>query len=71
MLSAYMRPTDIIECMAVSDNVVNAAFDSPSSLASQVDTFVDMLTYTARPLSHWSLPAQRYEHAYHGRDQGS
>ena len=45
------------------DDVVNAAFDKPSSLASQVDTFVDMLTYTARPVSHWSLPAQKYQHA--------
>ena len=53
--------------MAVSDNVVNAAFDEPSSLASQVDTFVDMLTYTARPVSHWSLPAQKYQHSTFGR----
>ena len=49
------------------DDVVNAAFDKPSSLASQVDTFVDMLTYTARPVSHWSLPARKYQHSTLGR----
>ncbi|TFK93977.1 mannose-6-phosphate isomerase [Polyporus arcularius HHB13444] len=65
-IHAYLEG-DIIECMAISDNVVNAAFDSPDSLASQVDTFVDMLTYTARPVSHWSLPAQKYEHSKPGR----
>ncbi|RPD61165.1 mannose-6-phosphate isomerase [Lentinus tigrinus ALCF2SS1-7] len=65
-IHAYLEG-DIIECMAVSDNVVNAAFDEPSSLASQVDTFVNMLTYTARPVSHWSLPAQKYQHAKSGR----
>lgn len=53
--------------MAVSDNVVNAAFDSPESLASQVGTFVDMLTYTARPVSHWSLPREAYPHSREGR----
>ncbi|KAI1797282.1 mannose-6-phosphate isomerase [Ganoderma leucocontextum] len=61
---AYMEG-DIIECMAVSDNVVNAAFDSPPSLAPQVDTFTNMLTCTSRPASHWALPAQRYQK---GRD---
>ncbi|KAI0710117.1 mannose-6-phosphate isomerase [Earliella scabrosa] len=65
-IHAYLEG-DIIECMAVSDNVVNAAFDSPDSLASQVDTFVDMLTYTARPPSHWALPAQKYQHSQLGR----
>ncbi|KAI0635738.1 mannose-6-phosphate isomerase [Trametes polyzona] len=63
---AYLEG-DIIECMAVSDNVVNAAFDAPESLASQVDTFVDMLTYTARPVSHWSLPREPYPHSREGR----
>ncbi|KAI9000508.1 mannose-6-phosphate isomerase [Trametes punicea] len=59
---AYLEG-DIIECMAVSDNVVNAAFDSPETLASQINTFVDMLTYTARPVSHWSLPREAYQHS--------
>ncbi|TBU32588.1 mannose-6-phosphate isomerase [Dichomitus squalens] len=59
---AYLEG-DIIECMATSDNVVNAAFDSPESLAPQVDTFIDMLSYTARQASHWALPAQGYQHS--------
>ncbi|KAI0649334.1 mannose-6-phosphate isomerase [Trametes meyenii] len=63
---AYLEG-DIIECMAVSDNVVNAAFDSPDSLASQIGTFVDMLTYTARPTSHWALPREAYPHSRKGR----
>ncbi|KAI0787856.1 mannose-6-phosphate isomerase [Fomes fomentarius] len=65
-IHAYLEG-DIIECMAVSDNVVNAAFDSPSSLAPQVETFVNMLTYTARPVSHWTLPAQKYGNSQLGR----
>ncbi|KAJ8473188.1 hypothetical protein ONZ51_g8024 [Trametes cubensis] len=63
---AYLEG-DIIECMATSDNVVNAAFDAPESLASQVQTFVDMLTYTARPVSHWALPREAYPHSREGR----
>ncbi|KAI0360054.1 mannose-6-phosphate isomerase [Trametes cingulata] len=65
-IHAYLEG-DIIECMAISDNVVNAAFDSPDSLASQISTFVDMLTYTARPVSHWSLPREPYQHSKEGR----
>ncbi|KAI0749491.1 mannose-6-phosphate isomerase [Daedaleopsis nitida] len=64
-IHAYLEG-DIIECMAISDNVVNAAFDDPSTLAPQIDTFVDMLTYTARPVSHWDLPAQKYEQGRRG-----
>ncbi len=63
----FWPPSDIIECMAVSDNVVNAAFDSPSSLAPQVETFLNMLTYTARPVSHWTLPAHKYGNSQLGR----
>ncbi|KAI0329097.1 mannose-6-phosphate isomerase [Cubamyces sp. BRFM 1775] len=63
---AYLEG-DIIECMAISDNVVNAAFDAPESLASQVKTFVEMLTYTARPVSHWALPREAYSHSREGR----
>lgn len=47
--------------MAISDNAVNAGFDSPSSLAPQVDTFAKALTFTARTASHWALPAQSYQ----------
>ncbi|KAH9856537.1 mannose-6-phosphate isomerase [Lenzites betulinus] len=63
---AYLEG-DIIECMAVSDNVVNAAFDAPETLAPQVSTFVDMLTYTARPAAHWALPRAAYAHSGEGR----
>ncbi|CDO75789.1 hypothetical protein BN946_scf184934.g4 [Trametes cinnabarina] len=62
---AYLEG-DIVECMAVSDNVVNAAFDSPDALASQITTFVNMLTYTARPVSHWALPREPYPHSREG-----
>ncbi|KAH9840871.1 RmlC-like cupin domain-containing protein [Rhodofomes roseus] len=63
---AYLEG-DIIECMAISDNVLNAAFSPPSELAAQIPIFVDMLTYTARPAGHWALPATRYAHGLHGR----
>ncbi|EIW57378.1 mannose-6-phosphate isomerase [Trametes versicolor FP-101664 SS1] len=63
---AYLEG-DIIECMAISDNVVNAAFDAPKSLAPQISTFVEMLTYTARPVSHWALPREPYPHSREGR----
>lgn len=53
--------------MAISDNVVNAAFDAPKSLAPQISTFVEMLTYTARPVSHWALPREPYPHSRDGR----
>ncbi len=51
--------SDIIECMAVSDNVLNAAFVPPSS--RNTTTFVNSLTYTSRPASHWSLPSTPYK----------
>ena len=57
----YRDSLDIIECMTISDNVLNAAFDSPSSLVPQVDIFANALTFTARPASHWALPAQSYQ----------
>jgi len=55
---AYLEG-DIIECMAVSDNVLNAAFVPPSS--RNTSTFVNSLTYTSRPASHWSLPSTPYK----------
>lgn len=58
---------DIIECMAVSDNVFNAAFAPPAELAAQVPVFVEMLTYTARPAERWALRAKPYERAGRGR----
>ncbi|OBZ74466.1 Mannose-6-phosphate isomerase [Grifola frondosa] len=57
---AYLEG-DIIECMAVSDNVLNAAFSPPDSLKSQLPTFLEMLTYTSRPVSHWALSCEEYE----------
>ncbi|TFY59778.1 hypothetical protein EVJ58_g5567 [Rhodofomes roseus] len=56
---AYLEG-DIIECMAISDNVLNAAFSPPSELAAQIPIFVEMLTYTARPAGHWALPADAF-----------
>ncbi|KLO08020.1 mannose-6-phosphate isomerase [Schizopora paradoxa] len=55
---AYLEG-DIIECMAVSDNVLNAAFVPPDS--RNTSTFVNSLTYTSRPPSHWSLPQTPYK----------
>jgi mannose-6-phosphate isomerase len=56
--NAHSYFTDIIECMAVSDNVVNSAFVPPEE--RDVKTFVDMLTYTSREPSHWSLPQKPF-----------
>ncbi|EPT00566.1 hypothetical protein FOMPIDRAFT_20241, partial [Fomitopsis schrenkii] len=58
---------DIIECMALSDNVVNAAFAPPGELAAQLPVFVEMLTYTARPAAHWALPPTPYARSVRGR----
>lgn len=56
---------DIIECMAVSDNVLNAAF-VPSETRN-TSTFINSLTYTARPPSHWSLPPKPYKKSKTGK----
>ncbi|PCH42743.1 mannose-6-phosphate isomerase [Wolfiporia cocos MD-104 SS10] len=63
---AYLEG-DIIECMAISDNVLNSAFSPPEEVKQQIPTFVDMLTYTARPVTHWALPAQPYQGSAHKR----
>ncbi|KAI0944196.1 hypothetical protein AcW1_001956 [Taiwanofungus camphoratus] len=58
---------DIIECMAVSDNVLNAAFAPPAERAQHVPAFVAALTCTARPPAHWALrpsPCPRAAHAH-------
>jgi len=49
---------DIIECMAVSDNVINAAFVPPEDRDNE--TFVEMLTYTSRPASQFALKGVQY-----------
>lgn len=51
---------DIIEYMATSDNVLNAAFAPRFETRRHLPTFVDMLTYTPRGPSHWSLPCEVY-----------
>lgn len=62
----FMLP-DIIECMATSDNVVNASFAPPES--RDVHTFSSMLTYSAYPWTHWSLPRTSYKHSKNGLTQ--
>jgi mannose-6-phosphate isomerase len=51
--------------MAVSDNVVNSAFVPPAE--RDIPTFVDMLTYTSRDASHWSLPSKPFSRSRGGR----
>lgn len=63
---AYLEG-DIIECMAVSDNVLNSAFAPPEEIKQQVPIFLEMLTYTARPASHWALPVRPYAHSLQRR----
>lgn len=56
---------DIIECMAVSDNVLNAAFVPPET--RNTSTFINSLTYTTRPPSHWSLAPKPYKKSKAGK----
>ena len=49
---------DIIECMAISDNVVDAAFAPP--VKRDTSTFIDMLKYSSRPAFAFRLYPQRY-----------
>jgi mannose-6-phosphate isomerase len=63
-LPLLLKGTDIIECMAASDNVVNAAFVPPKQ--RDLHTFTDMLTYTSREPSHWALSAMPLERSVHG-----
>ncbi|EPQ55687.1 mannose-6-phosphate isomerase [Gloeophyllum trabeum ATCC 11539] len=57
----------IIECMAVSDNVLNSAFVPPPE--RDVRTFVNMLTYAYRPPSGWFLPRKPYERSKNGKTE--
>ncbi|KZT56126.1 mannose-6-phosphate isomerase [Calocera cornea HHB12733] len=61
---AYLEG-DIIECMAISDNVVNAAFVPPEE--RDIKTFTSMLTYSARPASTYALRPQKYAKSSTGR----
>ena len=56
---------DIIECMATSDNVLNAGFVPPSS--RQTRTFVDSLAYDALPASAFALPRTPYKKSRRGK----
>lgn len=49
--------------MAVSDNVLNAAFTDSSEAKEQFPTFLSMLTYTSRSASHWALYHHPSEHS--------
>lgn len=55
-IHAYLSG-DIIECMAASDNVVRAGF---TPKFKDVDTLVDMLTYSYAPISEQKMEAVDY-----------
>ncbi|TFY59249.1 hypothetical protein EVG20_g7863 [Dentipellis fragilis] len=65
---AYLEG-DIIECMATSDNVLNAAFPPPKPSAEddakpavdQLEFFERTLTWEAAPPTHWRLPATPFQ----------
>ncbi|KZS95415.1 mannose-6-phosphate isomerase [Sistotremastrum niveocremeum HHB9708] len=54
---AYLEG-DIVECMAISDNVVNSAFCPASD--RDPETFSAMLTYTSRAAKDFALPHESY-----------
>jgi mannose-6-phosphate isomerase len=62
LISLY---TDIIECMATSDNVLNAGFAPPDS--RQTPTFIDSLTYDTLPASAFALPRTPYRKSKSGK----
>lgn len=49
---------DIMECMTISDNVVNAAFVPPAERDPR--TFLEMLTYSPRPAPRFKVSPKRY-----------
>ncbi|KAL4243515.1 Mannose-6-phosphate isomerase [Abortiporus biennis] len=61
-IHAYLEG-HIIECMSVSDNVLNAAFAPTSQTTQHIPTFLDMLTYTSRDPVHWLLEPSIYSHS--------
>ena len=65
-IHAYLEG-DIIECMAVSDNVLNTAFVPPEE--RQVKAFVHALTFTARDVDYWRLQHKQYEGSETGLTQ--
>ncbi|KAF8524689.1 mannose-6-phosphate isomerase [Hysterangium stoloniferum] len=56
---------DIIECMAASDNVVNAAFVPPEDRDPYI--FTEMLTYAPRPAETLGIPSTPYKGGTRGR----
>ncbi|PSR70445.1 hypothetical protein PHLCEN_2v13696 [Hermanssonia centrifuga] len=65
-IHAYLEG-DIIECMAISDNVLNVAFVPPEE--RQVDDFLRALTFTARDKDHWLLSHESYSKSKEGKTQ--
>ncbi|KAI0031489.1 RmlC-like cupin domain-containing protein [Vararia minispora EC-137] len=61
---AYLEG-DIVECMAISDNVLNAAFVPHEQ--RHLRTFLDTVTYTSREQSHWILPVAPLERSVRGK----
>ena len=55
-----MTSTDIIECMASSDNVVRAGF---TPKFKDISTLVSMLTYSYAPISEQKMSPTDYPHA--------
>lgn len=65
-IHAYLEG-DIIECMAVSDNVLNVAFVPPDE--RQTTDFVRALTFTSREGDFWRLGHSAYKRSKHGKKQ--
>lgn len=63
---AYLEG-DIIECMAVSDNVLNVAFVPEEERQSK--DFIRALTFTARDQDHWRLEHRTYRKSKNGKTQ--
>ncbi|KAF8509704.1 mannose-6-phosphate isomerase [Hysterangium stoloniferum] len=61
---AYLS-RDIIECMAASDNAVNAAFVPPEDRDPCI--FTEMLTYAPRSAETLGIPSTRYKGSTRGR----
>lgn len=65
-IHAYLEG-DIIECMAISDNVLNAAFVPTGE--RQTPDFVHALTFTSRDKDHWRLPHKPYPKSKNGHTE--
>jgi mannose-6-phosphate isomerase len=65
-IHAYLEG-DIIECMAVSDNVLNTAFVPPEE--RQTGDFVRALTFTSLDQDHWRLKHEKYGKGTNGKTE--